>query len=502
MRDSTLALFGAQAAPVPTGAGADRAQRGAQIKQGARFVSDTDTEVIPKLCEYIYRNLQIPLPLNEVRGRPARPRVRAPAACAPRAPPPAWPPRARAGPPPALTDLALKLAIIGAAQLVMEVMSKLEGAYGLLVKSAHYPGELVACKRGSPLIMGIREPGVQRPRLAGTSPSRTPRAGHPSPSQSLECGSLEAFLASDASAFVEHTKRCAPRRAAPPAAPPACGACAVPPAPAPLSAGQRLAAARWLGASLAAWRAPWGSGAGERRRAAPRARQLGTISRLSRAAARAAQGGGAGGQRRCAPSAWRVRDLQRGARGPGRVRAAPAAHAGHGGQQHHEGRLRALHAEGDPRAAGEHPADDARARQVLARGAPGARRRPAPPRSAAGALAARRPRPAAPAKRAASALLCTRHAPALQECAAAARRGRRPGAPGRGGARARRRARRGTRTPSGASSWAACRSTSRPSGAAGGSCLWRAARLTTHAWPAGRPWRRSPRCRRALRPSP
>lgn len=97
----------------------------------------------------------------------------------------------------------------------MEVMSKLEGAYGLLVKSAYYPGELVACKRGSPLIMGIREPGAQRPRLAGTSPSRVARAGHPSPSESLECGTLEAFLASDASAFVEHTKRCAPSCRAP-----------------------------------------------------------------------------------------------------------------------------------------------------------------------------------------------------------------------------------------------------------------------------------------------
>ena len=43
----------------------------AQIKQGAKFVSDTDTEVIPKLCEYIYRNLQEPLPLNEVRCLPA-----------------------------------------------------------------------------------------------------------------------------------------------------------------------------------------------------------------------------------------------------------------------------------------------------------------------------------------------------------------------------------------------------------------------------------------------
>lgn len=33
-------------------------------------------------------------------------------------------------------------------QLVMEVLKKLEGAYAVLVKSTHYPGELVACKRG------------------------------------------------------------------------------------------------------------------------------------------------------------------------------------------------------------------------------------------------------------------------------------------------------------------------------------------------------------------
>ena len=70
-------------------------------------------------------------------------------------------------------------------QLVMEVMSKLEGAYGLLVKSAHYVGELVACKRGSPLIMGIREPGAQRPRLAGTGPACAPSCVRPYRSQCI-----------------------------------------------------------------------------------------------------------------------------------------------------------------------------------------------------------------------------------------------------------------------------------------------------------------------------
>jgi glucosamine 6-phosphate synthetase-like amidotransferase/phosphosugar isomerase protein len=39
----------------------------------------------------------------------------------------------------------------------MEVMKKLEGAYALLIKSRHYPGEMVAAKRGSPMIVGIKE---------------------------------------------------------------------------------------------------------------------------------------------------------------------------------------------------------------------------------------------------------------------------------------------------------------------------------------------------------
>ena len=82
-------------------------------------------------------------------------------------------------------------------QLVLEVLSKCEGAYGLLIKSAYYPGELVACKRGSPLLLGVR------------TAARTPHASPKRPVATAD-GAFEAFIASDASAFVEHTNQCAP----------------------------------------------------------------------------------------------------------------------------------------------------------------------------------------------------------------------------------------------------------------------------------------------------
>jgi glucosamine--fructose-6-phosphate aminotransferase (isomerizing) len=40
-------------------------------------------------------------------------------------------------------------------QVVMEVIRQLEGAYALIFKSPHYPNELIACKRGSTLILGV-----------------------------------------------------------------------------------------------------------------------------------------------------------------------------------------------------------------------------------------------------------------------------------------------------------------------------------------------------------
>ena len=42
-------------------------------------------------------------------------------------------------------------------QVVMEVMRRLEGAYALIFNSPHYPNKSVACKHGSPLLLGIKE---------------------------------------------------------------------------------------------------------------------------------------------------------------------------------------------------------------------------------------------------------------------------------------------------------------------------------------------------------
>ncbi|KAJ9519758.1 hypothetical protein QJQ45_013440 [Haematococcus lacustris] len=128
------------------------------VKNGERFVSDTDTEVIPKLCKFVYDRLTT-----------------------------------------AAKAAAVVVWALCLLQLVMEVLKKLEGAYALLFKSTHYPGQLVACKRGSPLILGIRDPlGVRR-----TSFSRIQDATD----KKWRSTSIECWVASDASAVVEHTKR-------------------------------------------------------------------------------------------------------------------------------------------------------------------------------------------------------------------------------------------------------------------------------------------------------
>jgi glutamine---fructose-6-phosphate transaminase (isomerizing) len=75
------------------------------IREGEVFETDTDTEVIPKLCRFLHYRLAEPISFPE---------------------------------------------------LISEVTKQLEGAYALLIKSSVYPNELIACRRGSPLILGVK----------------------------------------------------------------------------------------------------------------------------------------------------------------------------------------------------------------------------------------------------------------------------------------------------------------------------------------------------------
>ena len=72
--------------------------------KGFKFETDTDTECIAKLTKYLYD---------------ANPRVD-------------------------FVDLA------------KAVISELEGAYGLLIKSVHFPHEVIAARKGSPLVIGVK----------------------------------------------------------------------------------------------------------------------------------------------------------------------------------------------------------------------------------------------------------------------------------------------------------------------------------------------------------
>jgi len=128
-----------------------QALRETLIRKGYLFESDTDTEVIPKLTKYLFDKFH-----DQITFR----------------------------------------------QLVMEVLRQLQGAYALLFKSSHYPGELVAAKRGSPLLLGISEgphPGEQHALV--TSEGFIPV------SKRAKRTSMEFYFSSDASAMVEHTKR-------------------------------------------------------------------------------------------------------------------------------------------------------------------------------------------------------------------------------------------------------------------------------------------------------
>ncbi|XP_007029243.2 PREDICTED: glutamine--fructose-6-phosphate aminotransferase [isomerizing] 2 [Theobroma cacao] len=121
------------------------------VRHGFTFESETDTEVIPKLAKFVFDKA------NE-EGDDA----------------------------------------VTFSQVVLEVMRHLEGAYALIFKSRHYPNELIACKRGSPLLLGVKE---LNEGVCNAS------AFHDAKFLSKNGNPKELFLSSDANALIEHTKK-------------------------------------------------------------------------------------------------------------------------------------------------------------------------------------------------------------------------------------------------------------------------------------------------------
>ena len=123
-------------------------------KEGYSFDSDTDTEVIPKLADYFHAHAEQALEFNEV---------------------------------------------------VERVVSQLEGAFALVFKSTLYPNEIVAVRRGSPLLVGIkseRDVHVDKVHIKYGSGTHTDDKAFNVAGQSAEY-----FFSSDASALIEHTDR-------------------------------------------------------------------------------------------------------------------------------------------------------------------------------------------------------------------------------------------------------------------------------------------------------
>lgn len=137
--------------------------------EGYRFNSDTDTEVIAKLFKYYYEK-----------------------------------------------DPDMEFY-----QLTKEVLYQLQGSYGLLVKSVHYPNEMIATRKGSPLLIGVKT--EQRLKVDfvdiefindddATVVESAPARNNLRQSESRAIlpdynKPIEFFVSSDASSVVEHTKK-------------------------------------------------------------------------------------------------------------------------------------------------------------------------------------------------------------------------------------------------------------------------------------------------------
>eukprot|EP00050_Salpingoeca_kvevrii_P001039 m.161127 g.161127 ORF g.161127 m.161127 type:complete len:690 (-) comp10283_c0_seq1:127-2196(-) len=139
--------------------------------KGYAFVSETDTEVIAVLIKYLF---------DKARANGEEPQF---------------------------------------LSLVENVIRELEGAFALVFKSVHFPGQVVATRRGSPLLIGVRreEHTNSIPILYASDNSKGLHLKQALGSQHPEAptdfnldhagGPVEYFMASDASAVIEHTKK-------------------------------------------------------------------------------------------------------------------------------------------------------------------------------------------------------------------------------------------------------------------------------------------------------
>ncbi|XP_073509734.1 glutamine--fructose-6-phosphate aminotransferase [isomerizing] 1 isoform X2 [Phyllobates terribilis] len=134
--------------------------------KGYEFESETDTETIAKLAKYMYDN-------RENDG-------------------------------------------ISFATLVERVIQQLEGAFALVFKSVHYPGQAVGTRRGSPLLMGVQSehklstdhiPILYRSGLEKKGGCSLTRVDSTTCLFPVDEKAVEYYFASDASAVIEHTNR-------------------------------------------------------------------------------------------------------------------------------------------------------------------------------------------------------------------------------------------------------------------------------------------------------
>ncbi|XP_058978638.1 glutamine--fructose-6-phosphate aminotransferase [isomerizing] 2 isoform X2 [Musca domestica] len=114
-------------------------------------------------------------------------------------------------------------------ELVEQAIQQLEGAFAIALKSKYFPGECVASRRGSPLLVGIKTKTrlatdhipilygkddkkqqteqEHRPYVQNRDLSVLPRSESTSEFLPMEQKEVEYFFASDASAVIEHTNR-------------------------------------------------------------------------------------------------------------------------------------------------------------------------------------------------------------------------------------------------------------------------------------------------------